>query len=550
MKKSVLLLVLLLLFTACQEGPNGVSQVEKQSSNKQFDVNPEEARGLAQSILPGKTLEMLETDVADPSAYYVFNAREGGFVIVSAYVAAEPILGYSELGTIDSGNVPLGLKSLLDDYSGEIISARKMELTPSRKRLEERRAILRSGDEAKVIKEPILGDLKWDQGNGYNLFAPDFTPIGCVATATAMIMRYWEYPERGQGVYQYNSGRFGIQGHDYNYTLRWDKMPMNKEALSRLSEPEKEAAKFHTSRFNYGVAVALDMNFDYGENGGSGTYQKFVPEMLHHFYKYPPTIKNLYADNYSADEWHQMLRAELDAGRPVQYAGRGEGGGHSFVIDGYKDNGYFSLNWGWGGISNGWFKLSALSPDELGSGGGSGGFNMDHEMIIGFEPPVRVEGKNSGNVDELDSPLFDSPVVLPSLDLYIKYTRFNQIETYSTAGRYEVYTDKIINVDNGKLDVVIKPHFLRPDAVGYVLLSVDLNHDGIFNSEKDQDIILSFEKLTSGQEINKTIDFNTLKVKPVKGKTYTMRVNISAYGYSNPNYMISGEVEDYTIMIK
>ncbi|WP_329905580.1 C10 family peptidase [Porphyromonas pogonae] len=57
-----------------------------------------------------------------------------------------------------------------------------------------------------------------------------------------------------------------------------------------------------------------------------------------------------------------MVKSELDAGRPVQYAGMGREGGHSFVCYGYKTDGYFHFNWGWGGKLYGYFKLTALNP--------------------------------------------------------------------------------------------------------------------------------------------------------------------------------------------
>lgn len=547
MRYYILALITSLLFAACQA--NKAKLPSEVDIPQRFTVEMEEAEVLASSILPGRTFELLNSSDAHP-AYYIFNAHEGGFVIVSAHEAAEPILGYSDKESISLSNLPLGLIGLLDEYSQDINKAREMGLTPSKHQLEMRSAILRASTPPTIIVDPLLGLIQWNQGSGYNKFTPDFTPVGCVATATAMIMRYWEYPERGQGVYQYHSDRFGTQGHDFNYTLQWGKMPKNKEALSALSDKEQVEATFHLSRFNYGVAVALNMNFDYGENGGSGTFQRYVPEMLQDFYKYPSTIRNLLSEDYSPEEWESMLRAELDAKRPVQYAGRGDGGGHSFVIDGYNDNGEYSLNWGWGGTSNGWFKLSALSPKELGTGGGSGGFDRDHEMVVGFEPPAHIKVESQGNSDILNPPLYDKPTVFPSMDLFIKYTRFNNIETYSTAGGYENYSDKVIESVDGKLDLTVMPQILRADASGYILLSLDLNHNGNFYQKDENDLIIKFDPIVAGNGISKSINLMSFNIKPEKGKKYTMRLSISPYGYANPNYMISGEIEDYTILIK
>ena len=41
--------------------------------------------------------------------------------------------------------------------------------------------------------------------------------------------------------------------------------------------------------------------------------------------------------------------------------------GHEFVCDGYDGNGYFHFNWGWGGMSDGYFLLDALNPGAVGT---------------------------------------------------------------------------------------------------------------------------------------------------------------------------------------
>ena len=59
--------------------------------------------------------------------------------------------------------------------------------------------------------------------------------------------------------------------------------------------------------------------------------------------------------------WNGRLREEIDANRPVLYAASDPaGGGHAFVIDGYKDES-FSVNWGWGGYCNGFYQIGALN---------------------------------------------------------------------------------------------------------------------------------------------------------------------------------------------
>jgi hypothetical protein len=96
--------------------------------------------------------------------------------------------------------------------------------------------------------------------------------------------------------------------------------------------------------------------------------------------------KNYYTDS----QWIQLLKGELDNGRPMVYGGFSDSGGHAFVCDGYQGDDYFHINWGWGGQSDGYFRLSLLNPEEQGLGGSSSldGFSYGQDMVYGIRPPV------------------------------------------------------------------------------------------------------------------------------------------------------------------
>ncbi|MDE7115738.1 MAG: hypothetical protein K2O56_04855, partial [Muribaculaceae bacterium] len=47
----------------------------------------------------------------------------------------------------------------------------------------------------------------------------------------------------------------------------------------------------------------------------------------------------------------------------------------------------YHFNWGWGGMSDGYFLLDALNPESVGTGGGEGGgYNSGQDIIIGIQP--------------------------------------------------------------------------------------------------------------------------------------------------------------------
>ena len=82
-----------------------------------------------------------------------------------------------------------------------------------------------------------------------------------------------------------------------------------------------------------------------------------------------------------------MMKTELDAGRPILYAGNDSGGGagHAFICDGYNSEGKFHYNFGWYGTCDGWYVSTALNMVHR--SGEECHFNSGQEMVIGIEPP-------------------------------------------------------------------------------------------------------------------------------------------------------------------
>ena len=98
-----------------------------------------------------------------------------------------------------------------------------------------------------------------------------------------------------------------------------------------------------------------------------------VPGALKNYFGYDKHVTLRKRSYYGTTEWMNIIKAELDAGRPVYYGGASDAGqgGHAFVCDGYDDNGYVHINWGWYGDSNGYFLVNRLNPSDLGEGGGT-----------------------------------------------------------------------------------------------------------------------------------------------------------------------------------
>jgi hypothetical protein len=143
------------------------------------------------------------------------------------------------------------------------------------------------------------------------------------------------------------------------------------------------------------------------------------------------TLRGVQRNSYTSSTWMQLMKTELDASRPILYAGFGNGGGHAFVCDGYNSSDYFHMNWGWGGSYDGYFLLTALNPTGLGIGGGSGGYNSNQQALIGIQPPSGGGGGGGGTT--LDIRLYASVTVSPSpIPFQAAFTVNTNIANYST----------------------------------------------------------------------------------------------------------------------
>lgn len=312
--------------------------------------------------------------------FYVFN-RDAGFVIVSADDRAPEVLGYSDAGPFDVDSLPDNFRYLLNTYAVELES---LAATPEGIVLPEK-MVERSTQATGKSVAPLLGSILWDQGDPYNLQCPVMSDggrsvVGCVATAMAQIMGYHQWPEKGTGTipgYTTRSQGLVIDEENIENTYYdWDHiMPVY---TSESTDEERNAVA--TLMYHCGISVGMDYGYE------SGAFSQDVPEALTTYFGYNKNMKLLNRLYYTKAEWDSIIRHELDEKRPVYYSGASAQGGHAFVCDGYDTNGLFHINWGWSGMSNGYFTLSNLTPTAQGTGGSNGGFNWSQAIITGIQP--------------------------------------------------------------------------------------------------------------------------------------------------------------------
>lgn len=241
-------------------------------------------------------------------------------------------------------------------------------------------------------REPILPLIKteWNQEAPYNDLCPKVdgheTVTGCVATAMAQAMKYYNYPEKGTGVHSY-LWRPGEEELSFNY----DATPfLWNEMTDRYDSHSSAEARHAVAELMLACGISVNMHYEPGESGAATSA---MGSALIDIFGYAPSLWMPDRVFYGYYEWEEMIYNELAQGHPVLYSGAGTAGGHQFICDGYQADGYFHFNWGWGGLSNGYFLLNALNPDDLGVGGGAGGFNTSQVATIGMTPAKGNEEK-------------------------------------------------------------------------------------------------------------------------------------------------------------
>lgn len=319
---------------------------------------------------------------ASPSdAYYVFNNDAGGFVIIAGDDAVTPVLGYTSTGSFDAENLPDGLKDLLKSYERQIAA------------LGDNYVANQTATRAAFTGEKLLKTAEWNQMAPFNKYTPNNYVTGCVATAGAIVMKHHGYPAKGTGSHSYTWNGQTLTAN-FGHTYDWASMPVKYDGTN-------DADFDGVARLMADLGVAVEMNY---AKDGSGAYIGNLVTALQKYYGYSKLSHLMAIEDVGAEAWNGRLREEIDANRPVLYAASDPaGGGHAFVIDGYKDEN-FSVNWGWGGYCDGFYKIGALNPESVGKPTGDK-YNVGQSAVFGMQPSDGTE-KVSGmgfltNVGEL-----------------------------------------------------------------------------------------------------------------------------------------------------
>ena len=351
MKRSILLCIFLVALTVPAWADKVTPQQAAAVAERFLSAESPVTKSAMGSIRLAGTWPQAQTKgtVQEP-ALYLFERDGGGFVVVAADDVSLPVIGYSTTGSFSKGELPCNLRYMLDWHASMIDYARNHGSKATSAIKAQWQSI--KGNEGEEVR---LETAQWDQsGLPWNAMIPKLGDkdchAGCVATAQAIILRYHQWPERGTGTlpsYYWYSARKQMEGHALGHVYDWSQMPLVYKKGEYTEEQGRQVAQLL-----YDLAIANEMDF-HPSGSGAATESVFC---LTKYFGIDKQMRMVDWDYYSRDTWEQMIRAEIDANRPIYYIGVSGDEGHAFVLDGYKGP-YFSLNYGWSGYFNGFLLL-------------------------------------------------------------------------------------------------------------------------------------------------------------------------------------------------
>ena len=310
---------------------------------------------------------------ADAPTFYVVTAQSGsGFVIVAGDDAIAPILAYSTQYAAPTTEVlPPNFESWLRYVDSAVRYAREHDIEASAT------TIQKWSEGYKPVAATMLNTARWSQVAPYNNECPidgdAHSLTGCTQTAMAIIMYHNRWPERAKGTTEAYTTKYGLDvaARDLNHAYDWESM-IETYVEGEYNDTQAEA-----------VAVLMaDLGHAFkAEYTAMDTAA--MPDMmaLYQYFGYSPASTIVVRNNFNTDSWLSKLRRDIKAGRPVFYAGyTQEWAGHAFVLDGIDANDYFHVNWGWGGVYDGFFMIDSLTLGEEYL------FDTQHWAVFGMNP--------------------------------------------------------------------------------------------------------------------------------------------------------------------
>lgn len=378
MKRIARLLILLLSSTATAWA-NPISEQQARNNAIEFLLTKYSMARGTDAIQPKLAMKH------EQGRYFVFNVgNTDGYVVISGDDQTPTVLGYADKGSFNPDQMPPHMKAWLQSYADQIEYLQK-HATQSEQ------APLKVADYDAVA--PLI-TTKWDQGTPFNDMCPidpvtsQRSAVGCMATAMAQILYYYKATDRNIAtIPAYTTKTREIQMPEIAPTqIEWDAIDNNY--IGTHSDASKKAI----AKLMLLCGQALEMDYS---SKFSGAYSTAYPAAFHKYFGFSTNARVVRRKHYYQQAWNDAIYTELANKRPVLYSGTSVGGAHAFIVDGYDHDGYFHINWGWQGSSDGYFLLGLLNPYSntgIGASTTNDGYSFDQEAVLGVEPATQATG--------------------------------------------------------------------------------------------------------------------------------------------------------------
>ena len=467
--KRVYLLVFAVVLTVLGVSAEVVTVAQAQAAAQRF-VQENQSRFASGNASQNLQLAHVAYSNGRDADYYVFNLKaDGGYIIVGGDDLAQPVWGYSARGAFEFDKLPENMRWWLSEYQ------RQLDWLRGHSDAKPQLALTLSSSVA-----PLLTTI-WDQFAPFNNLCPVFrvsgrdyvAPSGCLATAMAQIMNYYQWPLQGAGSHSYtytadDGAEMNFSANFAESTYDWSNM-LDSYRGSYNNTQAQAVAKLMSD-----AGIAIDMAYNAFE---SYAYYDKAVEALISYFDYSPSVNYLLKDYYSSD-WEALLRAELDANRPVFYFGQTpSNGGHAFVMDGYNTDGYFHINWGWSGDYDGYFATSLLRPYSPSNNPDAHNYSYSQGAIIGIEP----DNTGTGGI-VLKSGIIPAAATMPANDVRASF------DVEAVGGPY-----------NGSLNFIVCTKTGNDSYSWYTSNVVTINVSLAAGERKTIEVNRSFNYLTEGE---------------------------------------------------
>ncbi|MDP2337145.1 MAG: C10 family peptidase [Bacteroidota bacterium] len=330
----------------------------------------------------------------DDTSLFVFNFKNGGFVIVPTDDHTCPILAYSIENHIDLDNINPMLHDWLAYYS-DMVKFNKKE--PQDKKDKDKWQEIEEGISLKSVQASVPSLFETTNSSRWAYWRPYFNQApqaqsqfyegynSCVPGGIARIMKYFKYPLIGTGIgSEYNNGSYFTQ--NINCFFNYDQMPFRltycgngtnncNDGSFNIIPGVTQAQIDEVGKIQYMAGLAVEMNWiGMGDTTTTtGTYgftDEWATDMADHFYYTTPTSSDHWTSGeitYDPSGFKSGLRSSLNGGYPVlfRYDTSSGGGGHLIVIDGYENDNYFHFSMGFGGAQDAYYYLFSSDNDGV-----------------------------------------------------------------------------------------------------------------------------------------------------------------------------------------